>query len=174
VTAEQERVTDEALAQVRENTRRLAEELAGTLRRVSVRSGEATVEVEWQPGPEYPAPAPISTPGTADVSNGDSGQSTADNEDITLITSPMVGTFYRASGPDEPPFVEPGDAVSEGQTVGMVEAMKLFNPIVADSAGVVTEIVVANAAAVEFGQPLIRMISSDTDEGVVQPADRNG
>jgi acetyl-CoA carboxylase biotin carboxyl carrier protein len=70
------------------------------------------------------------------------------------LTSPMVGTFYRAASPGGAPFVSLGDAVSEGQTLCVIEAMKLMNEIPADRAGVIKEILVENGQAVEFGQPL--------------------
>lgn len=71
------------------------------------------------------------------------------------ITSPMVGTFYRASTPNESPFVEVGDCISNGQTVCIVEAMKLMNDIDAEVAGEVMEIVIANGEPVEYGQTLM-------------------
>lgn len=71
------------------------------------------------------------------------------------ITSPMVGTFYRASAPDEPPFVQAGDRVSLGQTVCIIEAMKLMNEIEAEVSGQVMEVVVSNGEPVEYGQTLI-------------------
>ncbi|MEL6327126.1 MAG: acetyl-CoA carboxylase biotin carboxyl carrier protein [Cyanobacteria bacterium J06626_23] len=79
--------------------------------------------------------------------------------DSTLqeITSPMVGTFYRAPAPDEPPFVSEGDRVQSGQTVCIIEAMKLMNEIEAEISGEVVEILVDNAEPVEFGQPLMRV-----------------
>jgi acetyl-CoA carboxylase biotin carboxyl carrier protein len=66
----------------------------------------------------------------------------------------MVGTFYRSSSPGAAPFVSVGDAVAEGQTLCVIEAMKLMNEIPADKAGVVKEILVENGKAVEFGQAL--------------------
>ena len=74
-----------------------------------------------------------------------------------VITAPMIGTFYAAPAPGEPPFVEVGDLVEVGQVVGVIEAMKIMNEIVADAAGVVTAILVANAQPVEYGSPLIRL-----------------
>jgi len=71
-----------------------------------------------------------------------------------VITSPMVGTFYRAPSPGAAPFVSVGDTVKEGQTVCIIEAMKLLNEIEADKAGVIKEILVENGQAVEYGQPL--------------------
>jgi acetyl-CoA carboxylase biotin carboxyl carrier protein len=75
----------------------------------------------------------------------------------TTIKSPMVGTFYRASGPDAAPFVQEGDTVTVGQTIGIIEAMKTMNQITADHAGKVVKILTANGQPVEFGQPLIQL-----------------
>ena len=71
-----------------------------------------------------------------------------------VIKSPMVGTFYRASSPGAEPFVSVGSSVSEGQTLCVIEAMKLMNEIPADAAGVIKEVLVENGQPVEFGQPL--------------------
>jgi acetyl-CoA carboxylase biotin carboxyl carrier protein len=71
-----------------------------------------------------------------------------------VVTSPMVGSFYRAPSPGADPFVQVGDTVKEGQTLCIIEAMKLLNEIEADKSGVVKEILVENGQAVEYGQPL--------------------
>ena len=71
-----------------------------------------------------------------------------------IVTSPMVGSFYRAPSPGADPFVQVGDTVKEGQTICILEAMKLLNEIEADKSGVVKEILVENGQAVEYGQPL--------------------
>lgn len=73
------------------------------------------------------------------------------------IKSPMVGTFYRSPGPDEPPFVEVGDRIRIGQTVCIIEAMKLMNEIEAEVSGQVIEILVENGQPIEYGQPLMRI-----------------
>ena len=73
------------------------------------------------------------------------------------ITSPMVGTFYRAPAPDEPSFVEIGSVVRPGQTVCIIEAMKLMNELEAEASGEIMEILVENGKPVEFGQPLMRL-----------------
>lgn len=73
------------------------------------------------------------------------------------IPSPMVGTFYRAPAPDESPFVEVGDRIRAGQTVCIIEAMKLMNEIEAEFAGEIVEILVQNGEPVEYGQPLMRV-----------------
>lgn len=71
-----------------------------------------------------------------------------------IVKSPMVGTFYRASAPGNPPFVEVGTSVKEGDTLCIIEAMKLLNEIDADATGVIKQILVENGQPVEFGQPL--------------------
>ena len=76
------------------------------------------------------------------------------NDEGPIISSPMVGTFYRASSPDSPPYAEVGTRVEVGQTVCIIEAMKLMNEIKAETAGTITKVLVENAQPVEFGQPL--------------------
>jgi acetyl-CoA carboxylase biotin carboxyl carrier protein len=71
-----------------------------------------------------------------------------------IVKSPMVGTFYRCSAPGSPPFVEIGSSVKEGDTLCIIEAMKLLNEIDADTSGVIKQILVENGQPVEFGQPL--------------------
>jgi len=71
-----------------------------------------------------------------------------------IVKSPMVGTFYRASAPGNPPFVEIGSNVKAGDTLCIIEAMKLLNEIDADAAGVIKQVLVENGQPVEFGQPL--------------------
>jgi acetyl-CoA carboxylase biotin carboxyl carrier protein len=71
-----------------------------------------------------------------------------------VVKSPMVGTFYRSSAPGSPPFVEIGSVVKEGDTLCIIEAMKLLNEIDADASGTIRQILVENGQAVEFGQPL--------------------
>lgn len=79
--------------------------------------------------------------------------SAADNPNA--VTSPMVGVVFTGPDSDSPPFVKPGDEVTEGQTLLLIEAMKVFNPITAPKSGRVAEILVANGAPVEFGEPLL-------------------
>lgn len=76
------------------------------------------------------------------------------------ITSPMVGTFYRAPAPEEPPFAEVGDRIGKGDTVCIIEAMKLMNDIDTEVAGEIMEILVENGEPVEFGQVLMRVKSN--------------
>ncbi|MGO9066271.1 MAG: acetyl-CoA carboxylase biotin carboxyl carrier protein [Myxococcaceae bacterium] len=74
-----------------------------------------------------------------------------------LVTSPFVGTFYRAAGPDQPVFVELGSVVKKGQAICIIEAMKLMNEIESEVGGKVAEILAENGQAVEFGQALFRI-----------------
>ena len=77
--------------------------------------------------------------------------------DLIEVCAPMVGTFYRAPAPEEPAFAEVGDRVQVGQTLCILEAMKLMNEIEAEIAGEVVEVLVENGTPVEFDQPLIRL-----------------
>lgn len=96
-----------------------------------------------------PAPAPAAAPAAQP-------QAAAEEPAVegTTVTSPMVGTFYRAPNPGAEPFVKVGDHVEAGQTLGIIEAMKLLNEIEAETSGTIKEICVENAQPVEFGQPL--------------------
>jgi len=110
--------------------------------------------------PAAAAEAGMAGGGSAASSNAlrDAGDGPGADESALLeITSPMVGTFYRAPAPDAPPYVEQGDRVSEGQTVCILEAMKLMNELEAEVAGTVREICVQNGDPVEYGQVLFRI-----------------
>jgi acetyl-CoA carboxylase biotin carboxyl carrier protein len=71
-----------------------------------------------------------------------------------VVTAPIIGVFYRSPSPGAPPFVEPGAAVEADTTIGIIEVMKLMNPVTAGTAGTLTEFLAADNAQVEFGQPL--------------------
>lgn len=92
------------------------------------------------------AAAPVATP-TAPAAKTLSGK---------VETSPMVGVFYSAPSPNDPPFVKVGQKVEAGDTLGIIEAMKIMNPLEATQSGIIEEILVSNAEVVEFGQPVIR------------------
>ena len=81
-------------------------------------------------------------------------ETTAKEQSGNLVKSPLVGTFYAAPAEDAAPFISVGDNVKKGQTVAIVEAMKLMNEIQSDYAGVVKEILVENGQIVEYDQPL--------------------
>lgn len=117
--------------------------------RIVNRNGAAPVQVHQpvtvaQPMP-VPVPAPEVTPAPAP---------TAPQQTGTPLTSPMVGTFYRAPSPGADPFVKVGDTVKKGQVVCIIEAMKLLNEVEADMDGTVKEVCVENGQPVEFGQSL--------------------
>ena len=101
------------------------------------------------PAPAPGEPAAAAAPEPAAAEEPDSG--------LVEVHSPMVGTFYRAPAPDAPPYVEPGDRVEKGQTVCILEAMKLMNELEAEVSGTVREICVENSDPVEFGQVLFRI-----------------
>jgi acetyl-CoA carboxylase biotin carboxyl carrier protein len=143
--------TPQDLAGIREHARALATELPGALRRLKVRSGDEAIVIEWQPGAAPTGGAAAPAVSTADATGDDRGAGGA----LELVLSPMVGTFYRAPEPGAEPFVQVGDAIEVGRVIGIVEAMKLMNPIQAEAAGTVTDVLVANGETVEFGQPLI-------------------
>nr|WP_246324289.1 acetyl-CoA carboxylase biotin carboxyl carrier protein [Petropleomorpha daqingensis] len=127
----------------------MARALPGTLRRLTVRDGDRAVEVEWAPGTDTGVP---STVGPAPVPTASAAEG---REDTTAVRAPLVGTFYSAASPGADPFVSPGTDVEAGQPLGIVEAMKLLNPIVADTAGTVVEVLVENGESVEYDQVLM-------------------
>ena len=98
-----------------------------------------------------PAPAPVAAPAAAAAAAPAPAEPKVEGQ---TVTSPMVGTFYRAPNPGAEPFVKVGDHVEVGQTLCIIEAMKLLNEIEAEYSGTVKEICVENAQPVEFGQPL--------------------
>jgi acetyl-CoA carboxylase biotin carboxyl carrier protein len=94
--------------------------------------------------------------GVAVANHGTAGAPSAPEEpEGHLVKSPMVGTFYRAASPGAKSFVEVGDSVQAGDTLCIIEAMKLMNEIESDKSGVVKQILVENGQPVEFGQPLV-------------------
>ncbi|MDX1494962.1 MAG: acetyl-CoA carboxylase biotin carboxyl carrier protein [Longimicrobiales bacterium] len=108
--------------------------------------------------PVAPAPAPSAPAGSApapDQGGGEEAAKPASN--LEEITSPMVGTFYRAPAPDAPPYVEEGDRIKPGDTLCIIEAMKLMNELDAEISGKIVEVLVDNAQPVEFGQVLFRV-----------------
>lgn len=78
-------------------------------------------------------------------------------ENLITIKSPMIGTFYRSSGPDKPPFVNVGDEIAPGKTVCIIEAMKLFNEIESEIKGTIIKVLVDDATPVEYDQPLFQV-----------------
>ncbi len=108
--------------------------------------------------PQVVSVAPTANVAAANAPAGASGAATtsadAAMEGAKKIESPMVGTFYTAADPDSPPFVRVGDHVAPDTVVCLIEAMKIFNEIRAECSGTIEKVLVNNAEAIEFGQPL--------------------
>ena len=140
--------------------RELAEMLGDTgLTEIEVEDGERKIRVSRGGGVAMAAaPAPVAAPApAAPTAAAPVPESAAAPEADTAgaIKSPMVGTVYLASEPGAANFVKVGDSVTEGQTLLIVEAMKVMNPIAADKSGTVKAILIENAQPVEFDQPLV-------------------
>jgi len=120
---------------------------------IRVRQGETEISVKARP--EIPAMPPAhQIMGTQGVSEVVESEPSPEMDGLHAVRSPVVGTFYRAPAPGEEAYVEVGDTVSAGQTLCIVEAMKLMNEIVADVSGEVVEVLAENAGGVEYDQPL--------------------
>jgi acetyl-CoA carboxylase biotin carboxyl carrier protein len=118
--------------------------------RVRIKRGGDVITTTMLPA----APAPARA---APAESAAAAAPAASDARMLVIKSPMVGTFYRASGPDAAPFVKVGDRIGPEKTVCIVEAMKVFNEIPAGVSGQVVAILVENGAPIEFGQPLIKV-----------------
>lgn len=120
---------------------------------ITVRQGEMEISVKARP--EAPAaPPPVPQAAAQSVSEAGESEGSPEMDGLHAVRSPVVGTFYRAPAPGEEPYVEVGDTVSSGQTLCIVEAMKLMNEIVADVSGEIVEVLAENAGGVEYDQPL--------------------
>jgi acetyl-CoA carboxylase biotin carboxyl carrier protein len=107
--------------------------------------------------PPIPIPPPPAAATRDTASTAPAAATPAVDPSWVELKSPMVGTFYRSPAPDEPPFVEVGDRIRVGQTLCIIEAMKLMNEIEAEISGEVMEILVQNTESVEYDQPLMRI-----------------
>ncbi len=108
-----------------------------------------------QSQPQLAAAQQVAIPVTA--ASNEKNKNAADNQaasNLVTIKSPMIGTFYRKASPDKPNFVEPGDEVSKGKVVCIIEAMKLFNEIESEMNGKIVKVLVEDASPVEYDQPL--------------------
>ena len=133
---------------------------ASGIHEIEIHEGEESVRITRSPpggqtvmAPPMPLPMPAQAPAAAQQSAG-----SVEVVDTTppghRVTAPMVGTFYRAPSPGARPFVEIGSSVAMGDTLCIIEAMKMLNPIEADKNGVIREVLVENGHPVEYGQPL--------------------
>ncbi|MFQ3614676.1 MAG: acetyl-CoA carboxylase biotin carboxyl carrier protein [Cyanobacteriota bacterium] len=126
--------------------------------RLTLRKGIPATEVTHSVSPP-PAPVaaiPTAPPPPAPVETAPTHRKVTPSHWVD-VTAPMVGTFYSAPAPGEADFVRNGERVNKGQTLCIIEAMKLMNELEAETAGVVTEILVSNGQSVEFGQVLMRL-----------------
>jgi len=147
----------------REQIKQLIADLeASKLQKIVIKKGDFELHLEKQP----PAPAAVQRMVVAENATesvfqaeisqkGERGGSR--KAEGTFVTSPMVGTFYASSGPDEAPFVKVGDKVEIGTVVCIIEAMKVMNEVKASASGVIAEILADNAQPVEFGSKLLRI-----------------
>jgi acetyl-CoA carboxylase biotin carboxyl carrier protein len=136
-----------------EEARDLVKRLEGsTVRRFSVQAGETRIEIERTASGV--AVAPAAAPAAA-AAAAPAAAEEAELDGRHPVVAPLVGTFYRAAQPGAKPFVEEGDVVDEGQTVAIVEAMKLMNQVKAEQGGRVAQIVCSDGDWVEFEQPLM-------------------
>jgi len=143
-----------ALAQVLDETDLTEVEVEDGARKVRVVRKPAPIQAAatFAPAPAY-APAPqLASAATTTI---EAGAAVAPVSSVPPVTSPMVGTVYLAANPEAKPFVSVGQKVAAGDTLVIVEAMKVMNPIVAPAAGTVTQILVSNGQPVEFDQPLV-------------------
>ena len=118
--------------------------------KVRIKRGQAAV-------PYAPAPSPVAShfpPASSVLAPATAAPVEAAEEDLYLVKSPIVGTYYESPSPGSPPFIKIGDRVTQGQVLCIVEAMKLMNEIESDVAGEVAKILVNNGQPVEYGQPL--------------------
>ena len=118
---------------------------------VAVAAPAAALEVR-SPVAAAPAPMPMNSP--VEAATGGSAKPGAELPPGHVVRAPMVGTYYASPSPDKPAFVSVGQAVKAGETLGIIEAMKMFNPIEAEVAGTVVAILCESGQPIEFDQPL--------------------
>jgi acetyl-CoA carboxylase biotin carboxyl carrier protein len=145
-------VGDSGLRLLREEVGRLVRDLPGSLSAVTARIGDTQLEITWARQPSSPPAEPAVM-----VVAATQPDTTPPPQTAHVVAAPLVGTFYRAPEVGARPFVEVGDQVTVGQPIGIVEAMKLMNRVESEWAGTVVEVLVTDATAVEFGQPLVRI-----------------
>ena len=144
----------------------------GNLTALRFKDGQVEIELERKPaaGALSGATLPLMAERVGQLLNaredatgvvaGAASAPVAGDDDASVVRSPMVGTFYAGPSPDEDPFVKVGQEVLTGQTLAIVEAMKMMNEITAPAPGVITEVLAANGTQVEYDQPLFRISTS--------------
>ena len=121
--------------------------------KITIKNASQAMAVYQQPVMAAPAPV-ASMPAAAAAPAPASAQTGGDNSKYITVKSPMIGTFYRASSPDKPDFINVGDEIKPGKVLCIIEAMKLFNEIESEIAGKIVKVLVDNATPVEYDQPL--------------------
>ncbi|HEX2314445.1 MAG TPA: biotin/lipoyl-containing protein [Thermomonospora sp.] len=157
-------VWQERLRAVREEMGALVRAIPGPVAELVVRVGDCSLEVTWDraagdgrvPGDEGGGGAGGGPVGGEGCGDGGPGGGGSREDGVRVCRAPVVGTFYVAPAPGEPPYVRVGDHVEAGQTVGVVEAMKLMNEVPAECSGEVVGMA-PDGSAVEFGQELVRI-----------------
>ncbi len=136
------------------------------LEEVNIETEEFKVSVKRSPdqppvaavasAPAIPAPAPAPA-AAAPAPAAPQAEAPAASSNTITVKSPMIGTFYRSANPESAPFVSVGDEITKGQTVCIIEAMKLFNEIESDVSGKIVKVLVDNSSPVEYDQPLFEV-----------------
>jgi len=124
------------------------------LAEIEIEQGGTRIRVVREHAPVAAAPAPRNELPTPRGPQPVTAEAAGVPSNLVTVEAPMVGTFYRAPGPDAAPFVSEGDVLEEGQVLCIIEAMKLMNEIEAKVAGRIVKVLVENAQPVEYGQPL--------------------
>lgn len=152
---------DDRLTQLSAKAQELAGRVAGPLRRINIQLDGAAVELEWEEGTDRSTPTTARPMGDLALAPAppEAGDTTA------AVRTPVVGTFYRAQAPGEAPFVAVGATVSPDTVVGIVEAMKLMNRIVAGQHGVVRGVLPADGSPVEFDEVLVELDPAPGHDG---------
>ena len=120
--------------------------------RLSSKGADGPQIIQAVPAGQTPAPFPVATPVT-----GEAVAAPVEEKGLSVIKSPMVGTFYSAASPESPAFVKIGSKVSNDSVVCIIEAMKVMNEIQAEMSGTISELLVENGEAIEYGQPLFKI-----------------
>ncbi len=139
---------DQAIGAVRELISLMGK---GGITELDLSTGDVSIRLRGNPGSSggsHPSHAP---------DRASTDEAAAESVEGHVVTAPMIGTYYSAPSPGDAPFVQVGDEVEVGQAIGIIEAMKIMNEIIADRSGVVLEVLVENAQPVEYGSPLLRL-----------------
>ncbi|HYG48162.1 MAG TPA: acetyl-CoA carboxylase biotin carboxyl carrier protein [Allosphingosinicella sp.] len=154
--SDEERASEGGMRIEADLVRQLAELLnQNDLTEIEVEDGDRKIVVKRSVVVAAPAPAPAAAPAAAAAPSAPAASAASPASHPGVVKSPMVGTVFLAGEPGARPFVSPGQTVKEGDTLLIIEAMKVMNPIVAPRAGTVSQVLVLDAQPVEYDQPLV-------------------